>query len=581
MAGPHRRAARHRAARLGPDQDSVRQAPARLAPALERHYRPAEGGRGLQGDPPGDGADPQEEPEPEHPPVRAQPAVPRVRRGAPEAGGARRHLPRSTHRLAVRASGGPSRRLPRRPGVRAGGGAGRRADPGRNARPHRPAVPARSRPPHPRPIVDDAVGGRGAAAASRLAGGRRPRRRALRVRRAVGRPPPARAGPAARRHRQAARSREHDPRRRARRRDDETGGLADRRRPRRRRARRGAALQRSGRRPRAPRRSSQPDARVSLRRRAGPGSRHPPRRPRRAAAAAGRPSQPRPRGRGVPAGRAQRDHRRVGGGEVEPGRGTGRAARSGACGRRADYQDHRRRSVADRPDAAIESRDLHGFVRCRARPVRGAARVGVARVRQGAVLVQRRGRALRGLPGCRRAAHRHALPRAGRRRVRHVRREAVQRRDARGGLARPHHPRPARDDGRGGGRPPGRPAASRPHSRHALGTRPWLPAPRPAVHHPVRRRGAAHQAGGRTQSSGARAHALRARRTDDRPAPGRRGHPPDRARTSGGPAAHGGGRRAPPRRDSRRRPRDRPRSGRRPARRPDRRPRNPRGRGKV
>ena len=53
------------------------------------------------------------------------------------------------------------------------------------------------------------------------------------------------------------------------------------------------------------------------------------------------------------------------------------------------------------------------------------------RLRQGPLLVQRGGRPLRGVRGRGRPAGRHALPRAGGRRLRRVRRPAVQRRDAR------------------------------------------------------------------------------------------------------------------------------------------------------
>ena len=65
-------------------------------------------------------------------------------------------------------------------------------------------------------------------------------------------------------------------------------------------------------------------------------------------------------------------------------------------------------------------------------------------------------------------------------------------------------------------------AARAPRARRAARGRPRLPAARPAGDRALRRRGAADQARDRAAAHAARRHALRARRADDRPAPGGR-----------------------------------------------------------
>ena len=105
-------------------------------------------------------------------------------------------------------------------------------------------------------------------------------------------------------------------------------------------------------------------------------------------------------------------HKRVDG--VEPGR-----------------QGDRDRPVADRPHAALEPGHLHRPVLVHPRPVRDGAGGQGARLPAGPLLVQRQGRAVRGVPGRRRDRHRDALPA---RRVRHLRAvqgPALQPRDAR------------------------------------------------------------------------------------------------------------------------------------------------------
>ncbi len=80
---------------------------------------------------------------------------------------------------------------------------------------------------------------------------------------------------------------------------------------------------------------------------------------------------------------------------------------------RTSRQGHRHRPIADRPHAALEPGDLHRRVHADPRMVRGPARGQGARLSAGALLLQRQGRALRGLPGRRRHQDRDALP-AGR-----------------------------------------------------------------------------------------------------------------------------------------------------------------------
>ncbi len=117
---------------------------------------------------------------------------------------------------------------------------------------------------------------------------------------------------------------------------------------------------------------------------------------------------------------------------------------------RAPRQGHRHRPVAHRPHAALEPRDLHR--RLHADPRAGSPGLPEAqgaRLRARALLVQRQGRPLRGLPGRRRHQDRDALPA---RRLRHLRRlqgQALQPRDAGGHLPRQVHRRRARHDGRG------------------------------------------------------------------------------------------------------------------------------------
>ena len=153
---------------------------------------------------------------------------------------------------------------------------------------------------------------------------------------------------------------------------------------------------------------------------------------------------------GYPARPVHLHHRRLGRRQIDPDRryalqGGGAAAqrRAGAPGalrqaRRpgAYRQGHRHRPVAHRPHAALQSRDLYRRLHAHSRLVRRLARGQGARLWAGPFLVQRQGRALRGLPGRRRDQDRNAL---SARRLRHLRRvqgQALRPRDPGGALSR-------------------------------------------------------------------------------------------------------------------------------------------------
>ena len=99
-------------------------------------------------------------------------------------------------------------------------------------------------------------------------------------------------------------------------------------------------------------------------------------------------------------------------GSRAPPDGIGRGPRAARAHRGAGTarQDHRHRPVADRPYAALQSRDLHRPVRADPRLVRRTAGEPRARLQAGTLQLQREGRALRGMPGRRRAEDRDALP---------------------------------------------------------------------------------------------------------------------------------------------------------------------------
>ena len=137
----------------------------------------------------------------------------------------------------------------------------------------------------------------------------------------------------------------------------------------------------------------------------------------------------------IPLGHVHLHHRRVGRRQVDladryalQGGGAAAQQRARAPGRArqdrgpgAPRQGDRHRPVADRAHAALQSGDLHRRLHADPRVVRRAAGGQGARLSARALLVQRQGRALRGLPGRRRHQDRDALPA---RRVRHLRRSA-------------------------------------------------------------------------------------------------------------------------------------------------------------
>ena len=82
----------------------------------------------------------------------------------------------------------------------------------------------------------------------------------------------------------------------------------------------------------------------------------------------------------------------------------------------------------------------------------GLPEIAGARLQAGALQLQRQGRALRGVPGRRRAQDRDALPARRLRHLRRLPRRALQPRDAGGEVPRQEHRRRARHDGRGRGR---------------------------------------------------------------------------------------------------------------------------------
>ena len=96
-----------------------------------------------------------------------------------------------------------------------------------------------------------------------------------------------------------------------------------------------------------------------------------------------------------------------------------------------------------------QPRDLYRRVHADPRMVRRPARGQGARLRAGPLLVQRQGRALRGLPGRRRHQDRDALPARRLRHLRCLQGQALQPRDARGHVQGQVHRRRARHDGRG------------------------------------------------------------------------------------------------------------------------------------
>ena len=293
-----------------------------------------------------------------------------------------------------------------------------------------------------------AVGRREPAHPPRLADRLGPDRRALCAGRAVDRPAPARQRAAARHAAPPARPRQHGDRGRARRGGDPRRRLCRRRRPRRRRPRR--RDRRQGNAGRDRRQSQFADRPVPVGRADGRDPRQAPRGAAGQGVADRRGARQQPQGRDGddPARALHLRHRRLRRRQVDAhhrhalqGRGAPSQRRQRSAGaarahRRpgGDRQGDRHRPVADRPHAALQSGHLHRRLHPHPRLVRRPAGGQGARLSAGAVLVQRQGRALRGLPGRRRDQDRDALPA---RRLRHLRRlqgQALRPRDAGGAL---------------------------------------------------------------------------------------------------------------------------------------------------
>ena len=136
----------------------------------------------------------------------------------------------------------------------------------------------------------------------------------------------------------------------------------------------------------------------------------------------------------------------------------------------------------------------------------------------GPLLVQRQGRALRGLPGRRRHQDRDALPARRLCAVRRLQGPALQPRDAGGAVPRQVDRRRARHDGRRGRRVLPRRAGDPRQAGDPAAGRARLHPYRPAGDDPVGRRGAARQARQGTVAPRHRPHPLHPRRADHRPA---------------------------------------------------------------
>ena len=129
---------------------------------------------------------------------------------------------------------------------------------------------------------------------------------------------------------------------------------------------------------------------------------------------------------------------------------------------RARRQGHPRRPVADRSHAAVQPGDLHRRLRPHPPPLRLDPGGQDARLPPGPLLVQRQGRALRGVLGRRHDQDRDELPAGRLRPVRGLPRRPLQPRDARGPLQGQDDRRGPRHADRGGGRVlRGRPRRSR------------------------------------------------------------------------------------------------------------------------
>jgi hypothetical protein len=142
---------------------------------------------------------------------------------------------------------------------------------------------------------------------------------------------------------------------------------------------------------------------------------------------------------------------------------------------------YRYQPVADRPHAALEPGDLYRLLYADPRLVRRAARGQITRLSARPLLVQRQGRALRGLSGRRRHQDRDALSARRLCPMRRLQGPALQPRDPRGAIPRQEHRRRARHDGRRGHRFLPRRAGDPRQALDVAAGRAWLHPYRPAT----------------------------------------------------------------------------------------------------
>ena len=355
-----------------------------------------------------------------------------------------------------------------------------------------------------------AVGRREPAHPARLADRLRPHRRALRARRAVDRPAPARQRAAAGDAQAPARPRQHGDRGRARRgRDPARPTTSSTSAPAPAstaaqvvaagHARRDHGQPRQPHRPVPHRRAADPDAEAAAQADKG----KPLKVDRRARATTSRTSPPRSRSACSPASpacRAAASPRCSSTRSTRPWR-AGSTARASIPARttRIEGLEHLDKVIdIDQSPIGRTPRSNPATYTGAFTPIRdwfaGLPEAKARGYEPGPLLLQRQGRALRGLPGRRRHQDRDALPA---RRLRHLRRlqgQALQPRDAGGQVQGQVDRRRARHDGRGGRRVLQGRAVDPRQAGDAGARRPRLHPCRPAGDHAVGRRGAARQA---------------------------------------------------------------------------------------
>ena len=227
--------------------------------------------------------------------------------------------------------------------------------------------------------------------------------------------------------------------------------------------------------------------------------------------------------------------------------------------------------VAHRPYAAQQPGDLFERFFRHPQTVRNDARCPDPRLQGGALLVQRQGRPLRGVPRRGRPDHRDEFPARRLRALQGVRGTPLQPRDARSEIQRQEYRRRAEHDGQHGRGVLREYPCHPPETPCHPGGRPRLPHARTALHHALGRREPAYQALLRAVQARYGAYALHPRRTYD--GASFRGHPPAArcAQQTRRPRQYGDRHRTQPRRDQGRRPHHRHRPRRRGGRRRDRR----------